>query len=34
VPERRSGMGIYFLDLVVVLAFVYLGYALFHPEKF
>jgi K+-transporting ATPase KdpF subunit len=29
-----SGMGIYFLGLVVLLTFVYLGYALFKPEKF
>jgi K+-transporting ATPase KdpF subunit len=27
-------MGIYFLGLVVLLTFVYLGYALFKPEKF
>jgi K+-transporting ATPase KdpF subunit len=27
-------MGIYFLALVVLLGFVYLGYALFKPEKF
>jgi K+-transporting ATPase KdpF subunit len=27
-------MGVYFLLLVVVLGFVYLGYALFRPEKF
>jgi len=27
-------MGIYFLALVVVLTFVYLGFALFRPEKF
>ena len=32
---RRSGdMGIYFLALVVLLTFVYLGFALFRPEKF
>ena len=29
-----SRMGIYFLGLVVLLTFVYLGYALFKPEKF
>jgi K+-transporting ATPase KdpF subunit len=27
-------VGIYFLALVVVLMFVYLGYALFRPERF
>ena len=27
-------VGIYFLALVVVLTFVYLGYALFRPERF
>jgi len=27
-------MGIYFLALVILLTFVYLGYALFRPEKF
>jgi len=27
-------MGIYFLGLVVLVTFVYLGYALFRPEKF
>jgi len=27
-------MGIYLLALVVLLTFVYLGYALFRPEKF
>jgi K+-transporting ATPase KdpF subunit len=31
---ERTGMGIYFLALVVLLTFVYLGYALFRPEKF
>jgi hypothetical protein len=29
-----SSMGIYFLGLVVLLTFVYLGYALFKSEKF
>jgi K+-transporting ATPase KdpF subunit len=33
--QGRSGdMGIYFLALVVLLTFVYLGFALFRPEKF
>jgi K+-transporting ATPase KdpF subunit len=34
-PEPTvNGVGIYFLGLVVLLTFVYLGYALFRPEKF
>jgi K+-transporting ATPase KdpF subunit len=33
-PVERTAMGIYFLALVVLLTFVYLGYALFRPEKF
>ncbi|HLZ31575.1 MAG TPA: potassium-transporting ATPase subunit F [Chloroflexota bacterium] len=32
--KARRDMGIYFLALVVVLTFVYLGFALFRPEKF
>jgi K+-transporting ATPase KdpF subunit len=32
--DRSEAMGIYFLGLVVLLTFVYLGYALFKPEKF
>jgi K+-transporting ATPase KdpF subunit len=27
-------MGVYFLDVVVLLGFIYLAYALFQPEKF
>ncbi|MBV9892610.1 MAG: K(+)-transporting ATPase subunit F [Chloroflexi bacterium] len=29
-----ESVGIYFLSLVVLLAFIYLFYALFRPEKF
>jgi K+-transporting ATPase KdpF subunit len=32
--DRSETVGIYFLGLVVLLTFVYLGYALFKPEKF
>ena len=32
--SRGGDMGIYFLALVVLLTFVYLGFALFRPEKF
>jgi hypothetical protein len=31
---ERTGMGIYFLAFVVLLTFMYLGYALFRAEKF
>ena len=32
--KGQTGVGIYFLSLVVLLAFIYLFYALFRPEKF
>jgi K+-transporting ATPase KdpF subunit len=37
ISQRKKGqarVGIYFLSLVVLLAFMYLFYALFRPEKF
>jgi K+-transporting ATPase KdpF subunit len=33
-PRGVVHVGVYFLLLVVLLGFIYLGYALFRPEKF